>query len=143
MTATMTLKRGTVLLDPDDEAFASQWRWLVGTNGYAQRTSGRRTLFLHRELMGLEYGDGRMVDHRNGNRLDCRRENLRIVDATINAANRLSEAGSSSRYTGVTWHAQCGKWQAQVARYGRNIYLGLHDTEEAAYAAIVDAGVAP
>jgi hypothetical protein len=34
---------------------------------------------------------------------------------------------NSSGYKGVTWHAQIGKWQAQIHVHGCTRYLGVYD----------------
>lgn len=58
------------------------------TEGYASYQDGRRTRLLHRELLGGDGLSGLYVDHQNRDRLDNRRENLRIVTGTENNLNR-------------------------------------------------------
>jgi hypothetical protein len=84
--------------------------------------------------MGLEYGDNRVVDHKNGNPLDCTRENLRVLDdAGFNAQN-VRTRGGSSRFRGVS--ASGSKWQARVHHKGQGHYLGTFEQElDAAIAA--------
>lgn len=124
----------------EEDADLVELRWSLSRNGYARHSrwvDGRaRDYLMHRLVLGLEHGDGTIVDHRNGDRLDNRRANLRIVTAAGNARNRRSRTGSSSRFVGVTWHARAGRWQAQVKRDGRTRYLGLHPTEEDAAQAV-------
>ena len=69
------------------------------------------------------------VDHRNFNKLDCTRENLRIVTAQQNSQHK--NISNSTRGT-----TKIGsKWQAQVRKSGKTFYLGLFDSREEAAAA--------
>ena len=73
-------------------------------------------------------GTAGIVDHINGNRLDCRKVNLRFVTASESSANVKSRA--SSGYRGV--YPMRDKWQARVKQGGRIHHLGTDDTPEEA-----------
>jgi hypothetical protein len=118
----------------DDDVFAKfgDITWSLSANGYVQNRS--RNVRLHRLVMGLLNGEPDQVDHRNGDRLDNRRVNLRIVTREAQSQNRPSNAGSNSRYRGVT--PRDGRFLARVKSNGRAYNLGTFDTElEAAAAA--------
>lgn len=83
---------------------------------------------MHRMIMNPP--DGMVVDHRNGDTLDNRRENLRVCTPKQNLQNRKSEKGSSSRYIGVHWHTPPGKWLATINPNKQNYSLGHFDSEE-------------
>lgn len=124
--------RGYTAVDPADAAWAMQWHWSLG-RGYARRTvtgpQGRQ-VFLHRELLGLpRVYDGIQGDHRNRDRLDNRRCNLRAVTPEINGHNRSARRGSSSRYRGVTWNRRLQRWCAMAGVTGSARYLGSYATE--------------
>lgn len=124
---------GWTQLDPEDrERFVGR-HLNLGTDGYAYlRWNGRQTA-LHRLL--LDPGD-LDVDHINGDRLDNRRENLRVVTRAQNLENRTAPATGRSRFRGVAWSAQQGKWQAKGTRNNRTVYIGIFDGElDAAVAA--------
>lgn len=131
--------RAVALIDDADAGPVSMHRWSLHSGGYAQRSvirDGKRvTLLLHREIMGFAPGDAPRVDHVNRDRLDCRRSNLRVATHAQNMQNVVANRGSSSRYRGVTWRADMGRWQAQGSTNGRYRYLGLFDCEEDAAAA--------
>ncbi len=73
--------KGHAMIDSIDVAL-SRWRWCL-SRGYAVRgvraRGGHRLISLHRQILGLTFGDGVEVDHINRNKLDNRRSNLRIV----------------------------------------------------------------
>jgi hypothetical protein len=141
------------LIDAEDLERAQAFKWQTkskkSTPGkyYVQRSyrvAGRNLgESLHRFLMGCVPGDGKVVDHRNGNGLDNRKDNLRVTDARGNATNvTRSKNQSRGGYKGVSWHPKAGKWQASICSgeprpngKRKQIYLGLfEDPEEAARA---------
>jgi AP2 domain len=131
--------RAYTIVDAADADWVNQWQWGLET-GYAGRgetRDGRKQTFrLHRELLGLVRGDGVEGDHRNLNKLDNRRKNLRVVSKHQNRQNKPSNRGSSSQYRGVTWNKTLKKWQAYVSPGGKYRHLGLfHSEEDAAQAA--------
>lgn len=87
----------------------------------------------HRVVWMLHYGTtlNSDLDHINGIRSDNRIENLRLATPGQNAANRNLSRNNTSGSKGVTLHAT-GKWQAQLQHEGKNYYLGLHVTRQAA-----------
>jgi hypothetical protein len=86
---------------------------------------------MHRFVLGLRKGDPRKVDHKNRNRLDNRRENLRVVTSAENAQN-LERNYGRSRHRGVAWHKVTKKWRAVVRLDGRQHHLGYFDDEDEA-----------
>lgn len=87
-------KEHIVLYSPEDHELIRSYRWSLSA-GYAVTSvpvgDGKYYgLYLHRAILNLPRGAGSsaMGDHINGNRLDNRRKNLRIVDAKGNARNR-------------------------------------------------------
>jgi hypothetical protein len=85
-----------------------------------------RILSMHRHILGLGPEDPD-VDHRNGDRSDNRRSNLRIATTSQNAANKGVVAHrSSSGYRGV--HASRGRsFQSMITHGQKQIYLGTFE----------------
>ncbi|MGD0053077.1 MAG: HNH endonuclease [Vulcanimicrobiaceae bacterium] len=67
------------------------------------------------------------VDHLNGNLLDCRRENLRIVPHSINAQNHTRNRRNASGFRGVSFHKLTNRWRARAFLSGRETSLGEFD----------------
>lgn len=90
-----------VLLDEIDFEWARKWKWRAlpdrtGKKLYATRdtrVNGKMTkIFLHKEIVRRARGappspDHVIGDHRNGDSLDCRRDNLRWATRKENARN--------------------------------------------------------
>ena len=81
---------------------------------------------LHRLLVDAPLGFH--VDHANGNPLDNRRCNLRIVTPRQNSWNRRPRKNAASRFKGVTQRR--GKWRARITIHGVRKELGQFDREE-------------
>lgn len=127
---------GWTKVSPEDFEYLSQFRWYQRSDGYVVRgdySTGRlKIVRMHREIMGFP----RMVDHKNHDRLDNRRENLRVSNSKDNNIHTMSTKNSSSKYRGVTWRKDRNKWIAQCAVGGKNKYLGSFDLEEDAANAV-------
>lgn len=121
------------LVDDDDFDLFGHLRWSRDQRNYVQHCWTRRPkkfrVLLHREIMGLTKGDRRTVDHINGNPLDNRRVNLRVVTQKTNSQNSRARGGSS-RYRGVSWAKREKKWLASAYVAGRNRHIGYFDLEE-------------
>ncbi len=78
-----------------------------------------------------------VVDHINGDKLDDRVENLRIVTQRANATTcfRSNSESLSSEYIGVSRGKVTSKWQSQINHNGVRVYLGSYNTEIRAYSA--------
>jgi HNH endonuclease/AP2 domain len=104
------------------------------SNGYVSIKMLGKSYKAHRLAWLVSHGswpDGQ-IDHINRVRDDNRIGNLRVVSNMENATNRGLNRNSTSGITGVTWHAQCGKWQAAIGRNGVHKYLGIFNTKEEA-----------
>jgi HNH endonuclease/AP2 domain len=118
----------------DDSAFdaANQHKWSVKRNrnyDYAYTIIDGRIVYLHRFLMD---DNGLQIDHIDRNGLNNQISNLRLVSRSENQFNSRKRIGTRSKYKGVSWHKQSGKWAANIKIKGKMVYLGLHQSEESA-----------
>lgn len=143
--ADLKLLRGQkVLIDEEDREKINalsdgNHNWYLSTNNYAVIIQGEgRTVYLHRYIM--EAPKGSIVDHINGNTLDNRRSNLRIVDRKTN--NRNCHANrSKSGHRGVYWSDQSKKWNAQIGVNRKSTSLGHYDSIKDALKARIEAEI--
>lgn len=135
----ITLTRGfTALVDDDLFEALSQWKWRASGHKkpYAVRTHGFRgpTIYLHRLVMGEPLGLD--VDHRDGNRMDCRRGNLRVCEHAENCRNSALMSNNTSGIKGVSWDARNSKWIASLQVDGRLVWLGRYVDRDVAAAVV-------
>lgn len=136
--------RATIVDDIDAVLAETGWRGKQSARHpvlYAQkRTTRLVTMLLHREVMervlGRRLSSEERVDHKNGDGLDNRRQNLRLATHAQNMCNRRPSRGSTSRFLGVHYDSSRGKWRAKIKPVnGRYEHLGRFDSEvEAAVA---------
>ncbi len=132
---TIILHRGEeCLVSDNDFKKLSRYRWYRQTNGYVARYAGRGRGFspvrMHREILGAKNGD--VCDHKNGNRLDNRRSNIRVCSFSENTYNRSPSVRNKSGYVGVHYDKARGKWQARIHIKNKTIILGRFENKEEA-----------
>jgi len=90
-------------------------------DGYIQVVRDQKRIKLHRliwtELIG-KIPPGYEIDHINGNRVDNRLENLRVVSRATNTLNKKMSARNTSGYTGVGKGPKDGYWLAKWTKDG-------------------------
>lgn len=93
--------------------------------------SGTAKPYLHRLIVGSP--EGKQVDHINGDGLDNRKCNLRVVNRSANMANQRRPAGASG-FRGVQQSngGRCKPWSATITVNGKAIHSCGHPTPEAA-----------
>lgn len=136
MTKEIELTQGKVaLVDDKDYKWLNKWKWSALKHYYtyyAIRSSptinGKRTLItMHREILGLEPGDGKITDHINRAGLDNQRDNLRVVNNSINSRNSRIQKNNTSGCAGVSWEKRNKKWRVKIEANGKRIFLGYFD----------------
>ncbi len=118
-----------MLCDLSDWERLKKFCWSKGYTGYAEARVNGRTVPFHHLVIDCEKGMVR--DHINRNKLDNRRENLRVVTYSLNNTNR-----SYKNKTGERGISKNGSgFSARAFIDGESKYLGTYRTiEEAAKA---------
>ncbi len=124
--ATLLLACGAVsLISPEDAEWIARSAWSIDTQGYVSGARGRLHVLIARPAAGT------VADHRNRNRLDNRRENLRCVSAIVNARNHGRHSTNTSGVTGVCFDARSGRWRAYIDAGGRHELGTFRQKDEA------------
>lgn len=123
------------LIDDDDFEYINQFKWNAHRSEkywYASRSRGVR---MHRVIM--KTCDGMDIDHKNGNGLDNRKENLRICTHQQNMQNQpLPRINNKLGVKGVSLEKGRRKnFRATIFVKGKKVHLGyynvLKDADEA------------
>ena len=86
-------------------------------------------IYGHRAVWEMHHGrikDGHMIDHIDGNGLNNKLENLRLVDYSGNAKNQRLSKLNKSGVTGVIWDKNTNKWKTQIQVDKKIIWLGRY-----------------
>lgn len=125
-------------ISPEDRAYLMQWKWLYNPKTIrayrGEKHNGKNcSVYMHRVILNAP--NDMEVDHINGDRLDNRRENLRLASTTENRRNtrKVYKPGvTTSIYKGVFWHKKLMKWASRIQVNRRRIWIGCFLDECAA-----------
>lgn len=78
----------------------------------------------------MQTPDDMETDHKDWDGCNNQRHNMRNCTHAQNMQNQKKRRGIySSKFIGVTWHKQKGKWQASIRIEGKLKFLGLFNLE--------------
>ena len=100
-----------------------KWRYWKGR----VYTGNFRPIQLSYKVLGIEENSGFVIDYRNSNPLDNRKENLRITSQKENIINKKILANNSSGFTGLYFDDSRNKWCAEIKKNGIKCFLGRHN----------------
>lgn len=113
-----------IYFDLDDAEEILQYCWSVDSSGYPSASINRKNVRMHAFL------DCKQYDHINRNKLDNRRENLRLSSEQDNARNRSKQTNNTSGFIGVYFNKQAKKWRAQITIDFKTTALGQFANKE-------------
>jgi len=129
------------LIDQEDFNNLKELHLYLDGRGYLCTKIDGKIVKIHRLLLGVT-NPIFQVDHINGDKLDNRRSNLRIVTNKQNAENLHNKKGykrgrvCSSKYIGVQYDNRKNplskRWMANIKHNYKNIWLGRFFTEDEA-----------
>jgi len=131
------LTQGKIALIDDIDADLAKFKWcyhyIHSENCYVERKFNKKNYYMHRvileRMLSHPIDAGMFSDHINGNGLDNRRSNLRIVTQSQNQHNRKRNAKNrSSIYKGVTKINE-NKWIAKIKFDRLQREIGTFETE--------------
>jgi len=113
------------IVDNKDYLKLKDITWCYMRVGYA---FNNKIGYMHRIIAKTPKGFD--TDHINGNRLDNRRKNLRVVTKGQNLRNSAKRRGKyTSVYKGVSWVKDEKKFRAQIKFNYKGFVLGTFETE--------------
>jgi hypothetical protein len=126
------LTNGGVTLISDEDEHLTVLPWTRNPKGYVTRIEGprhgrRHSLRLHRVILGVT-DPAIHVDHKDRDRLNNQRDNLRILSLPQNSQN-LSPRSGTSVYRGVGWWSARERWKAAVKLNQKQYHLGYFEVE--------------
>lgn len=135
----LCLSNGKTTFLDDCDSHLLNYAWHYSSEGYARhsysfgRSKNPQSIMIHHAIVGFPL-NRKEVDHINGDKLDNRRQNLRIVTHRKNMQNLAChrDGKKSSRFLGVTWDKQHNKWRAQIKINRKKKCLGVYRDEIAA-----------
>jgi len=125
------------LVDDEDYDFVSSFnKWHINSVGYlatSKMINYDRTFYtMHRiimeRLLGEAIPEGLVIDHKNRNKLDNRRENLRLATYSQNNINSKIPENNTSGHKGIGFHKKRNQWRARIGK----CHLGWFETIEEA-----------
>ena len=130
------------MVDDADYDDVAQYRWSY-SHGYAIRkiAGTNKLISMHRYL--LKAPTGMLCDHKNRNKLDNRRANLRLCTKAQNQQNQPVRSDSTTGVKGVTIFKHGGNkpYKAYIGINGGVNSLGYYKTVEEAAAAYNKAAI--
>jgi hypothetical protein len=123
-------KNKFAIVDEDDFKNLSAYKWYCHTSGsktYARARINGELVYMHRLLLNCH----EEIDHKNGNGLDNRKNNLRPCNRSENNINRINTKGYYFEKT-------TSKYRAMIWFNGKKIDLGRHEKEDEARSAYVE-----
>jgi hypothetical protein len=108
-----------------------QKSWKKANEGFKTETIYLHKLIAEKFLSTHKSDSNRLVGAKNGDKLDCRLENL--VFRSRSLASRQRKTSNKIGYTGV--YKETTRYRAVISIHGKSVHLGMFDTaEEAAIA---------
>jgi len=124
-------KERVALVDDDNYEWLNQWKWSWKPDrhgGYATRIESRpvrRLISMSRLIMGEP--EGLEVDHINQDKLDNRKENLRVCTTLENSRNKSITKSNKTGYKGVSEYPRYNCYRARISIDGKDRFLGYFD----------------
>lgn len=144
-TVRINIGKAIAIADDEDNEMLANYAWRLHTDGYAvsnfyeprdarkkmsHDNRVNRIVRMHRIVMGAQRGQE--VDHINGDRLDNRRGNLRIVTSSQNKMNSAIRKDNRTGHKGVFYERTRGQWLAYVKVSGKCIFRRRFRTKQQA-----------
>lgn len=130
----LTVNHTEFLFDKEDLSVIQSRHWYADKDGYLVHSyfyfGQRHFIRFHRLILGAK--PEQTVDHKNKNRADNRKENLRLCERIENDRNRGLYATNVSGVTGVHYDKKRAKWVASITYNCKRLFIGRYDFKDEA-----------
>lgn len=110
-----------IYFDLEDSEKILKYYWTIDAEGYPGAYINGKRVKMH-TLLGLKY-----YDHKDRNRLNNRRSNLRPATVQENSRNRTKQSNNTSGVIGVSWNKRANKWIAYISPQQKTrIWIGYY-----------------
>jgi hypothetical protein len=95
---------------------------IIRYNGFRYRA--------HRIIWEMHNGtipDGMQIDHIDGNGLNNRLDNIRLVTCLDNMRNRAKSSRNTSGYLGISWVSKSKKWLVQIGKEHGGLFESIDE----------------
>lgn len=117
------------VVDDEDFDLLNQWSWQVNNSGYIRRTEKKdgvhRTIYMSRLVMC--YNGTLHVEHKDRNKLNNQKNNLRLATPPQNGANK-KKISQNKDYKGIYRHKD--RWYATIIVNKEVVYLGVYANQQ-------------
>jgi len=110
------------LIDIEDYSLIKDIKWSKLKTGYVRGKIKGKGVTLHRLVTNAP--DNIFIDHKNLNKLDCRKDNLRFCNIFENNRHVGLSKNNTSGYKGVFWHKAMHKWCSKIGANNKEYTLG-------------------
>ena len=120
-------KQAEAIIDIKDMEKCKNIKWSFNGNGYVWSSS---KLYLHNFVLNRKTNMTELTDHRDHDKLNNCKNNLRPCNKSQNAANIIKKnMDSFSIFKGVHWRKERKRWVAKIMKNYKGIYLGSFKKE--------------
>lgn len=134
-------KNKIAIVDEEDYARISKYTYYchinevyeyAGRGAYLENDRILTQIYLQEDILKIRSNKNQIILFKNGNGLDCRKENLLVVTPGQRNMAQKPVKNSISKYKGVTFCKQTGRWKARIGYNGKSLWIGRFETEEEA-----------
>ena len=98
--------------------------WRKSEYGYARGYFKGKEVLLHKYITNTN--ENILIDHIDRNKLNCKRNNLRFADKSINSLNRDLQTNSTSGHKGVSFDKRRNKYRAYLKKNNKQIWSRIN-----------------
>lgn len=122
----IAIKGERFCIDKEDYPLVKDYCWRIDKYGYvvANRRDGSNKIIRLHDFIMMHNSKNTIVDHKNWDKTDNRKQNLRIATKSQNNINIKRKLNNTSGYTGVTYNKRTNRYIARISLNNKRIFLG-------------------